>query len=155
MKVAIKYILLFLIFSTLFVLPSIIFPFPPAPKSQSDFEPLKLFALLLTEFIWIVYLIRRISLSGMKLFLAVVAVFWGLQTFMTQVETWYFREAMPVITDKVLLRLFLNPFITAVTFVPAGIWILGKRDPTHGHQDHPLSLKSTWKEIDPRLPLVR
>jgi hypothetical protein len=106
-----------------------------------------LFVLLLMEFIWIVYLIRRISLSGMKLFLVVVLVFWGLQTFMTQIETWYFREAMPVITDKVLLRLFLNPFITAVTFVPAGIWILGKRDPTHGHQDHPLSLTSTWKEI--------
>ena len=147
MRATIKYILLFLLFSTLFVLPAIIFPFPLVQKSQSDVEPLMLFVLLLVDFIGVVYLIERINLSGMKLFLAVVMVFWGLQTFMTQIETWYFREAMPAITDEVLLKLFLNPFITAVTFVLAGIWILGKWKQTSGSQDHHVSLKSRWKEV--------
>src|SRR6267378_2635212 len=106
MRATIKYILLFLLFLTLFVLPAIIFPFPLPQKSPSDFEPLMLFAVLLIDFIGVVYLIKRIDLSGMRLFLAVVLVFWGLLTFMTQIETWYFREAMPAITDEVLLKLF-------------------------------------------------
>src|SRR5258708_592732 len=147
MRVAITSILLFLVFSTLFVLPFIFFPFPLALKSQGDFEPLMLFMFLLVDFFCVVYLIKRINLSGIKLFLAVVLVFWGLQTFMTQIETWYFREAMPAITDTVLLKLFLNPFITAVTFIPAAIWILGKWRQTNNHQDHPLNLESKWKEV--------
>ena len=147
MRTTIKFSLLFLLFTILFVFPAIIFPFPLAQKSQSDFEPLMLFVLLLIDFIGVVYLIKRIDLRGMKLFLAVVLVFWGLLTFMTQIETWYFREAMPAITDEVLLKLFLNPFITAVTFVPAGIWILGKWKQTNGSQDHHLNLKSMWKEV--------
>src|SRR5258706_13345334 len=147
MTPTIKYFFLFLLFPPLFSPPAIIFPFPLVQKSQSDVEPLMLFVVLLIDFIGVVYLIKRIDLSGMRLFLAVVLVFWGLLTFMTQIETWYFREAMPAITDEVLLKLFLNPFITAVTFVPAGIWILGKWKQTHGHQDHHLSLKSRWKEV--------
>jgi hypothetical protein len=147
MMVVIKYIFLFLLFSTLFILPAIIFPFPVVQKGQGDFEPLMLFVVLLIDFIGIVYLIKRIDLSGMKLFLAVVLVFWGLLTFMTQIETWYFRRAMPAITNEVLLKLFLNPFITAATFVPAAIWILGKWKQTHGHRDYHLSLRSTSKEV--------
>src|SRR5258706_10663934 len=100
MKATIKYSLLFLLFSTLFVLPAIIFPFPLVQKSQSDVEPLMLFVLLLVDFIGVVYLIERINLSGMKLFLAVVMVFWGFQTFLMHIENWYFLEALPPIIDQ-------------------------------------------------------
>src|SRR5579859_312229 len=118
MKAALKYTLLFLIFLILFVLPPAMLPFPAGPRGQTDLSPAALFILLAIDVSAIAYLIQRLNLRGLKLFLAVLLVFWGLQTFMTQIETWYFRDAMPAITDGVLMKLFLNPFITALAFIP-------------------------------------
>ena len=144
MKFAMKFLLLFIIFSILFVLPSMVLPIPLDPKSQSGFNPVMLLVLLLVDLSCMVYLIKRLNLWGIKLYLAVALVFWGLQTFMTQIETWYFRAAMPAITDEVLLKLFLNPFITTITFVPVAILTLGKWNQPDTPEDHP-NRKPTWK----------
>lgn len=145
MKTTLKLLLLFFIFSILFTLPSIIIPIPIDQESQSV-NPLSILAILLVDLVCIVYLIQRLNLWGIKLFLAVSMVFWGLQTFMTQIETWYFKEAMPAITNDVLLKLFLNPLITAITFIPIAILIFGKwKQP-----DAPLTSldeKLDWKAI--------
>jgi len=145
MKTALKLLLLFFIFSVLFTLPSIILPISIAQGSQ-EVDPPSAFAILLVDFVCIIYLIQRLNLWGVKLFLAVVVVFWGLQTFMTQIETWYFRDAMPAITDEVLLKLFVNPLITAITFILVAMWTLGKWKRPEGNPV-PLNLKSNWKEI--------
>lgn len=147
MPVAVKYFLLFLIFSVLFVLPAILFPIPFAPDSQPNVDPLAFLAILVVDVVCLVYLVERIELSGLKLFLAVVLVFWGLQTFMTQIETWYFRAAMPAITNEILLKLFLNPFITAVAFTPMGMATLGKWKQPRNEPGHRPTLKSKWKEV--------
>ena len=147
MKAAARFILLFVIFVIAFVLPSIILPIPLTQRSSAT-ASLMLFLLLLVDLLSITYLIRRLSLWGIKLFLAVVLVFFGLQTLMTQIETWYFRKAMPAINDEVLMKLFVNPLITAIIFIPVAIWILGKWRPTgnHANQQQPI-LKSKWKAL--------
>jgi hypothetical protein len=124
MKSAPKFVLLFFIFGIFFVLPAILIPFTIAFDTQPD--PLALFVLLLIDTAAIIYLIKRLDLAGWRLFLAVIIVFWGLQTFMTQNETWYFRDAMPMITDRELANLFVRPLITMILFTPLAIWILGK-----------------------------
>ena len=147
MKTAMKLSLLFFIFFTLFVLPNVFFPLTIKTENQSEYNAQMIVVFLLTQFSLILYLIKRLNLWGVKLFLSTTLIFWGLQTFMTQSETWYFREAMPAITNKELLNLFLRPLITAVTFIPLAIWILGK-----WKQDTESSTPQTksnlqWKEV--------
>ncbi|MFA5835166.1 MAG: hypothetical protein WDA22_16935 [Bacteroidota bacterium] len=126
MKTFLKYVLLFFIFFTLVVLPVVFIPVTLTVENQSDYNAHMIVLFLLIQFSTIIYLIKRLNLWGGKLFFSTVIIFWGLQTFMTQVETWYFRDAMPAITNSELLNLFLRPLITAITFVPLAMWILGK-----------------------------
>lgn len=147
MKSILKLVLLFFVFSILFILPNVLVPLQVKMEEQSAYNGMWIFLLLLTQLLILVYLIRRLNLSGVKLFVAVVIVFWGLQTFMTQLETWYFREAMPEISDHELANLFLRPLITVVLFVPLAMWVLGKwkRDSTPLKYHPPTAL--TWKEM--------
>lgn len=147
MKKLLKFVLLFVFFSILFVLPNLIIPLHVKMDSQSENNALMIILLLLTQFFIIIYLIKRLNLWGMKLFLVVVIVFWGLQTFMTQLETWYFREAMPAITNVELANLFLRPLITSITFIPLAIWVLGKWKPDRNRSESQTSTRLTWKEI--------
>ena len=146
-RTLLKFILLFFIFFILFVLPNILIPSRVKIESHSDYNALMLFILLLTNTLILTYLIKRLELSGMKLFLAVVIIFWGLQTFMTQIETWYFREAMPEITDAELRNLFLRPLITSFTFTPLAILILGKWKHDSKGYISPAQANLTWKEL--------
>jgi len=126
MKTLLKFILLLFTFSVLLILPNILIPLNVKMDTQSEYNALMLFVLLLTDVVVLIYLIQRLNLRGMKLFLGVLITFWGIQTFMTQVETWYFREAIPAVTNVELRNLFLRPLITAAIFIPIAIWILGK-----------------------------
>lgn len=147
MKTLLKFVLLFFIFSILFVLPNVLIPLHVKMENQSDYNSLMLILLLLTELLIILYLIKRLNIWGMKLFLSVLIIFWGLQTFMTQIETWYFREAMHAITDEELRNLFLRPLITSLTFIPLAILVLGKwKQDTDSSEPH-TSAGLNWKEI--------
>jgi hypothetical protein len=66
---------------------------------------------------------------------------------MTQLETWYFREVMPTITNGVLVHLFSVPFITSITFIPFAIWILGKRNQPQGQSVGSTHLIFNWKHL--------
>ncbi len=86
MRTALKFILLFFIFSVLFLLPHALIPLQVKVENPSQYNSLMLLLLLLTDLLIILYLIKRLDLWGLKLFLAVVIIFWGLHTFMTQIE---------------------------------------------------------------------
>lgn len=147
MKLFLKLGLLFIVFSISFILPNIIFPLPMKAEAQGEPNSFLILALFLIDLIFIAYLILRLNLTGWKLFIAVLVVFWGLRTFMTQSETWYFREAMPVITDSVLVLLFTNPLITVVIFGPIAIWVLGRWRQPEGQSISSFSMKFNWKEL--------
>ena len=147
MKPPLKFLLLFLIFSLLFILPAVIIPFDIKIENPSEYNAFMIFLLLLTEVSVILYLIKRLNLWGMNLFFFVVIIFWGLHTFMTQVETWYFKEAMPAITHEELRNLFLRPLITSITFIPLAIWILGKwKQDTSSAESH-IRGSLNWRKI--------
>ena len=147
MRTALKFILLFFIFSVLFLLPHALIPLQVKVENPSQYNSLMLLLLLLTDLLIILYLIKRLDLWGLKLFLAVVIIFWGLHTFMTQIETWYFREAMPAITNRELGILFLNPLITSITFIPVAMWVWGKWKPDTSSSEPQTPAYLTWKEM--------
>ncbi len=147
MRSLLTFALLFLIFSILFVLPNVFIPLHVKMENPPEYNALRLFLLLLTDLCIILYLIKRLDLWGMKLFLVVIIVFWGLQTFMTQLETWYFREAMPAITNGELGNLFLRPLITTLTFVPLAMWVLGRWKPQRNASEPQIPVSLNWKKI--------
>ena len=94
----------------------------PTPSDASA----TLSALLAVSFInaavW-TYIIRRSSWTGWKLILTVLLLFYGVNTFMPQIETAYFIQRLP---PGMLPRLFLAGVIIAAVFAPLAVLILGK-----------------------------
>jgi len=77
---------------------------------------------LITAAVWS-YVIRRARWTGWKLTVAMIAVFYGVNTLMPQIETAYFVTRLP---PGMLPRLFIAGAIMAVIFVPLAVLILGK-----------------------------
>ncbi len=113
----------------------------PAP-SEAGATLLALFiASLITAAVW-TYVILRSRWSGWKLILTVFVVFFGVVTFMSQIETAYFVTRLP---PGMLPRLFLAGLIIAAVFAPLAVLILGKarshETSGHGRLKMPVS---TW-----------
>lgn len=63
--------------------------------------------------------------SGWKLMLALSFSYYGVMTFLTQIETWFFLSDLTV-DAELLPRLFIMGVPPAFIFVPLAVWILGK-----------------------------
>jgi len=70
------------------------------------------------------YVIIRSRWAGWKLIGAIFLMFFGISTFMSQIETAYFVTRLP---PGMLPRLFLAGGITAALFSPLAVLVLGKR----------------------------
>lgn len=95
---------------------------PPAPADAGAALVALLAGSLINAAVW-TYVILRSNWTGWKLMLAVVVVFFGVNTLMPQIETAYFVTRLP---PGMLPRLFLAGFIMAVVFGPLAVLILGK-----------------------------
>lgn len=115
-----------LIYAVCFIVPSLVFPITPemarASAPMAGYElPLNLLFMVVVT----VLLVKNSKWSGWKLTGVLWLTLWGLQTFMTQIETWYFIESFPLITPAEMLRLFIRNALTLLIFVPAAVWIAG------------------------------
>jgi len=63
--------------------------------------------------------------SGWKLALSLALAYYGVVTFLTQIETWYFLSSVSV-GPRLLPRLFVMGLPTAFLFIPVAVWVLGK-----------------------------
>ncbi len=70
-------------------------------------------------------LILRSHWSGLRLIGAVFLLQWGIQTFMTQIETVFFNSALQVSTAE-LLRIIASGALCALIFAPLAVLFLGK-----------------------------
>lgn len=73
----------------------------------------------------IMILILRSRWSGLKLMWNFALVYYGVVTFMSQIETGYFAASLGV-DNPVLMRLFLAGLPVALIFIPLAVWVLGK-----------------------------
>ena len=83
-----------------------------------------LFAQLLVNCIAIAYLMNRLYLNWWKRILSTTLVIYGIQLFMTQMETLIFREAFPTIDNRELTRLLVMGFVVifATSAFAALLW---------------------------------
>lgn len=119
----VKFIGFFIVYAIITMLAEAIYP------STVEVEPspgafAALLAQLLVNSIAIVYLNCRFELKGWKRILSTATVVYGIQIFMTQMETWIFREAFPTIDKHELTRLFVMGFfvIHAASAFAALLW---------------------------------
>lgn len=97
-----------------------------ATQGQAQLVYLFGFSVLTALSLW--YPIRRARAGGLKLAGGLLFSFYGLETFMGQIETAYFQYAFPLIDRAELVRLFLRGAIAAVLFVPFAVWLLRRED---------------------------
>jgi hypothetical protein len=69
---------------------------------------------------FIIYLLKRLSLKGIRLIAVTALSVYGLQIFMTQIETWIFIKAFPQITPELLTNIFLSNLINIVAMTLVG-----------------------------------
>lgn len=101
----------------------VIFPMESATKPDASTMGALLLHLMVNSF-FIIFLLRRLSLKGFSLIAATAVSVYGLQIFMTQIETWIFIKSFPQITPYLLFTIFTSNLIQifAITIVGYFIW---------------------------------
>ena len=90
---------------------------------ESAMSALALLVVCLIDTMILTYFILRSRLSGLRLMVVVALVFYGVKTFTSTLEAWYF---MTNITPEEIPGLFLFTVPMAVIFPPLAVLILGK-----------------------------
>ncbi len=85
---------------------------------------------LLTSFLFtgvLSYPILRSKWSGWKLVLTIAVVFYGVMTFLSQIETVVFLKYLVDIVDPEMIpKLFVEGAVVAALFSPIAVWVHGK-----------------------------
>ena len=83
----------------------------------------RLLVVSLIDTVVLTYFIKRSRLSGLRLMLVVALVFYGVKTFISVIEAWWFMNNL---TPEEIPGLFLMTVPMAVLFPPVAVWVLGK-----------------------------
>lgn len=95
------------------------------PPAAGGSAAVSLFVVCVLETMVLSYLILRSRWAGWRLILAIFVVFYGVATFMGQIESAVFLTKLPA---GMLPRLFLMGFLIAAPFSVLAVIILGKRN---------------------------
>lgn len=85
--------------------------------------------LLLSRFVLsliFAFIVSKSRISGIKLFINLLCITFGVSTFVMQLETIIFIKAFPLIVYKDVLLLALTALVSNVIFVPLAIMVFGK-----------------------------
>lgn len=143
MKNLAKYLLLLVVTTSIFVLISAIAPYSQAFKEaqNSASNPTDILYLLLNN-AWICFtvcfIIRKSPLSNTKTALRLSCSLFFIYVFMTQVETYFFGAAFPLLTtwDIVLIMLCNGFFVVSCVFLAVRLFGKAKHEtaPQHHHR---------------------
>ena len=98
--------------------------FPTAGDVKPDASAMGALMLhILVNSFFIVYLLRRLSLNGFRLIAATALSVYGIQIFMTQIETWVFIDSFPSITPLWLANIFIGNFVQTVVITVVGYFM--------------------------------
>lgn len=128
-----QFLLLVVLFLLFFVAGNL-FPAPPLPPVPADQQWAVLPAMLLVAMVdvaLIMAVILRATWRGWRLMLAVALTFYGVTTFMSQIETAWFGPALGI-GPELLPSLFFGMVPVSLLFVPLAVWSLGRARPWHG-----------------------
>lgn len=105
-----KFLGFLIVYFIIMTIVDMIFP----SNVEVEITPMTIITLIvqiLINAIAIIYLIHRLKLKGMKLIFITALIVYGIQIFMTQIETWLFIEAFPMFDKNELLKLFIGGLI--------------------------------------------
>lgn len=127
-----KIIVITAIFALGVIIPTMIIPISPEITSRiTDEMQNNIFGLLLLVSllgaISIIISVKFSEWSGIRLILALGLSFWGIEFFMAQIETFYFREAFTYMTNMEILNILLRGLMTTIIVVPFTVIIFGKQ----------------------------
>jgi hypothetical protein len=123
LKVFVLTILLFICFA---MAGGVLGPQPTAPPAEQAGAAGALVAVCLLDTLVLTYLILRSRWAGWRLMATVAFVFYGVMTFMSQIESAVFITRLP---PGMLPRLFLMGALIAAPFSVLAVLVLGKRKP--------------------------
>jgi len=143
-----KMIGLAVIFAASIVIPTLIIPVSPeiASRMTEDMQNKMFGLMLLVSLLGAIALSVNVKLSewgGIKLILALGLSFWGIEYFMAQIETFYFRDAFTFMTNMEILNIILRGVITTAMVVPLTVVIFGKQKATRE-----ISIKESLERIE-------
>ncbi len=126
-----KYLILMLIYAVVFIASSFIFPVSKEianaiPASESGSTGYLLFLCIFINSTILIYAINRSRWHGLKLIISMIIIIWGFQTFMTQIETFIFIKAFPLISFHELMLIFIRGLFSTIIFVPLAVLMTGK-----------------------------
>jgi hypothetical protein len=128
-KWILRFVLLYVLFIVFFLIGSMAVKgvIPDNVISEPGLVPPTsgLLIIALTDLLIIAALILTSRWSGWKLALSLALAYYGVVTFLMQIETWYFLSSVTV-GPQLLPRLFLMGIPTAFLFIPLAAWVLGK-----------------------------
>lgn len=99
-------------------------PVHSAPEEASQ-AGLALLIVSLVDSLVLSYIILRSRWFGLKLMAAVFVIHFGVQTFMSQIETLFFINAVKIPMD-VLVGVIGTGLVRALIFAPVAVFVLGK-----------------------------
>ena len=114
-------------------------PTAQAQQAASLLRPLLAYTFLVS--VVTAWIIQRSRWRGLQLIAALVFTFYGLMTFISQIESIaYLRAKMP---PGLIQNLFVMGAVVAILFVPLAVLIMGKiRGPEQPHAERVLTVKS-------------
>jgi hypothetical protein len=123
-----KIVVLTAVMCILFSIGSAVLTGEPATAQQASpgdaaASLLSLLFVCLIDTAILTYFILRSRLSGWRLMVVVALVFYGVKTFTSMLEAWYF---MADATSEGLLGLFVFTVPMVVIWAPLAVWMLGK-----------------------------
>ncbi len=144
----IKLIILTIIVAGAIILPTVIIPVSPEIQSRiSEDMQSKLFILmLLVSFIGAITLALIVKFSkwqGFRLFIGMCISFFGIEYFMAQIETLYFKEAFSFMPVTEIMNILIRGLLTTLILVSASIILFGSNK-----EKARLKTKSIFKGIN-------
>jgi hypothetical protein len=126
-------VILTLVFVVAITVPTLIIPVSLEIASRVTIGAQIFGLMLLASLLGAIALSINVKLSewnGTKLIIALGLSFWGIEYFMAQIETFYFRDAFTFMTNTEILNIILRGAITTTIAVPLSVIIFGKRKET-------------------------
>lgn len=126
------------------------------PMIPANMEALAILLIVyVSQVIVLSYLILHSRWTGWRLVATVFIVFYGITTFLPNIETVVFLEYLvDIVPAEIIPRLFLQGAITAALFSPLAVWTLGRMKSEHQAPESGPRLAMSWTAWTWKLVLI-
>ena len=144
-----KWVLSWIVFVVIFSIGGILFPMSPEVTAKIGVEDAKymmlaLVVVTLSISFLVNYLITSSNVNGVQLYGAMLVLTWGIQTFMTQVETMVFIKAFPDLDTFGVIKIIMSQLFIFALYLRIPILMHGKWKRNNEELKAALVLKSKW-----------